>query len=119
MKDSTIYIGVEIFFLMLCTAFGVSVWGNLIGALSWLGIPGDPYLWAVGFMFVVNLAHFLWGFFHTDDDISDIPTRGMMTNYFDYYRIGLRIVAFLTIGPSMHLQRAIELSREDASDDDV
>lgn len=118
MKDRTVFIGVEIAFMMVCTVLGVSLWGNLIGALrSWVNL-GNPYLWSMGFMLVINLGHYLWGFFHTDDDLSDIPTRGMMTSYFDYQRIGIRIVAFLTIGPSMYLRRAIELSKADDEEEE-
>ena len=116
MKDNTIYIGVEIAFMLACIVFGVSLWGNLLGAFNWLVELGHPYLWSAGFMFIINLGHYLWGFFHTDDDFSDIPTRGMMTSYFDYQRIGIRIMALLTIGPSQHLRRAIELAQADVDE---
>ena len=118
MKDSTVFIGVEIVLMMICIVFGITVWGNLIGALRPLVNLGNPYLWSTGFMLFINLGHYLWGFFHTDDDISDIPTRGLMTSYFDFYRIGIKITAFLTIGPSLHLRRAIELAKEDSEEGD-
>jgi hypothetical protein len=119
MKDGAIYIGVELGFMVACIAFGIGVWGRLIGVFSWLIELGNPYLWAAGLMFVLNIGHYMWGLFYADDDISDIPTRGLMTSYFDYYRISIRIFAFLTIGPSMHLRRAIELSKADSAEDDA
>ena len=118
MKDSSIQIGVEIGFMVACIVVGIRVWGGLIDAFSWLIDLGNPYLWSTALMFVINVGHYMWGLFYADDDISDIPTRGLMTSYFDYYRISIRIFAFLTIGPSMHLRRALELSLEDSDEDE-
>jgi len=118
MRDRSIQIWVEVGFMVACVVFGIGAWAGLIDAFSWLIEIRYPHLWSAGLLFLINIGHYIWGLFYADDDISDIPTRGLMTSYFDYYRIGIRIFAFLTIGPSMHLRRALELSREDPEDSD-
>ena len=111
MKERSIQILVEYGLMTVCIVVGIRIWGGLIAALQWLTPIPHPYLVAACLLAVLNTGHFLWGFFHTDPDISDIPTRGMMTSYFDLQRIGIRILAFLTIGPSVYLQQAIVLTR--------
>ena len=117
-QDTSIEIVLDLIFMLVCIALGIAIWGGLIRAMDGLIPLERPYLWAAGLMLLLNTGHYLWGFFHTEDDISDIPTRGLMTNYWDYYRIGIRIFAFLTIGPSIYLQRALERYRSSASEED-
>lgn len=111
MNERTIQILVDYFLMVVCIVVGINIWGGLITAFEWLVHIPRPYLIATALMGVLNTGHFLWGIFYTDPDISDIPTRGMMTSYFDLQRIGIRIFSFITIGPSIYLQHAIEMSR--------
>ena len=112
MNERTIEILVDYFLMVVCIIVGINIWGILINAFEWLFHIPHPYLIATALLGVLNIGHFLWGFFYTDPDFSDIPIRGMMTSYFDLHRIGIRILAFITIGPSYYLQHAIELSKE-------
>lgn len=111
MKERTVQILVDLILMLICTGIGIQIWGGLIAAFEWLVPVPLPRLIATVLLAVLNTGHFLWGLFYTDPDISDIPTRGLMTSYFDLQRIGVRIMAFITIGPSVYLQRAIETSR--------
>ena len=119
MKENLIEIILDLIFMLVCTALGIGIWGGLIRAMDGLIPIERPYLWAAGLILLLNTGHYLWGLFHTDDDISDIPTRGMMTNYWDYHRVGIRIAAYLTIGPSIFLQRAIERQKSDSSEENL
>jgi hypothetical protein len=117
MKNRNLRIAVEYFLMFVCAIVGIQIWGGLITAFEWLVPIPYPHLIAAGLLGVLNTGHFLWGLFHTDPDISDIPTQGLMTSYFDMQRIGIRILAFITIGPSVYLRQAINLSRP--ADEDV
>jgi hypothetical protein len=111
MNERTIRILVDYFLMIVCIVIGINIWGGLITAFEWLVPFSHPYLIATVLLAVLNTGHFLWGIFYTDPDISDIPTQGMMTSYFDFLRIGIRLFAFITIGPSHYLQHAITLSK--------
>ena len=117
-KNTTIEIGVDLFLMIVCAVFGIGLWGSLIGAMRWLIPLERPYLWAAGLMLLLNIGHYIWGLFHVEDDISDIPARGMMTSYWDFQRIAVRIAAFLTIGPSIYLRQAAELYRSRSTGQD-
>ncbi len=116
MKNRALEIAVEYLLMLVCAVVGIQAWAGLITAFEWLVPVPYPYLVAAGLLGILNTGHFLWGLFYTDPDISDIPTRGLMTNYFDLQRIGIRILAFITIGPSYYLQQAINLSRTEDED---
>jgi hypothetical protein len=118
MKETPIEICIDLLFMLVCAALGITIWGGLIRAIDWLIPIERPYLWGAGLMLLLNTGHYIWGLFHTDDDISDIPTRGMMTNYWDYHRVGIRIAAFLTIGPSIYLRRAVERHKSSCEEED-
>ena len=118
MKNTSIEIGVDLFLMIVCAVFGIGLWGSLIGGMRWLIALERPHLWAAGLMLLLNTGHYIWGLFHVEDDISDIPTRGLMTSYWDFQRIVVRIVAFLTIGPSMYLRRAADLYRSRYTEQD-
>ncbi len=118
MKERVVQMLVDMALALVCTGIGIQIWGGLISAFEWLVPVPHPYLIATALLAVLNTGHFLWGLFYTDPDISDIPTRGLMTSYFDLQRIGVRILAFISIGPSVYLQRAIEVSRCSDGDDD-
>jgi len=111
MRERSIQILVDYFLMVACTVVGIQIWGGLITAFEWLIPIPHPYLIVTALLGILNTGHFLWGFFYTDPDISDIPTRGLMTSYFDLQRIGIRILAFITIGPSVYLKQAIEMTR--------
>ena len=111
MNERTTQILVDYFLMVICIVVGIRIWGGLIAAFQWPAPIPHPYLIATALLGALNTGHFLWGIFHTDPDISDIPTRGLMTSYFDLQRIGIRILAFITIGPSVYLQKAIDMNR--------
>jgi hypothetical protein len=111
MNERYLRIAVEYFLMIVCAVVGIQTRGGLVTAFDWLVPKPDPYLIAAGFLGILNTGHFIWGIFYTDPDISDIPTQGLMTSYFDLQRIGIRILAFITIGPSVYLRQAINLSR--------
>lgn len=111
MNERTLYKIADLVLAGICVVVGIYIWGGLIGAFNWLVPIPFPRLIAAALMAILNIGHFLWGFFHTDPDISDIHTEGIMTSYVDLQRIGIRILAFITIGPSVYIQHAIETSR--------
>ena len=111
MKDKSIEIGIELFLAALCMALGIGLCGSVLGLIKWLPILSRPYLWSTGFMLVLNVGHHVWGFFLVDNDFSDIPTDGMLTHY-DFHRLVFRLLALMTIGPSVHLGRALALLRQ-------
>ena len=112
MNERTIQILVNYLLMLVCAVIAIRIWAFLItAAFEWLIPSPHPYLIAAALIVILNIGHFLWGIFYTDPDISDIPTQGLMTSYFDLHRIALRILAFVTIGPSVYLQRAIALTR--------
>ena len=111
MNERSIQILVDYLLMVVCIAVSIHIWGGLIAAFEWIVHIPHPRLIAAALIGILNTGHFLWGIFYTDPDISDIPTRGMMTSYFDLQRIGIRILSFITIGPSVYLQHAIELSK--------
>jgi hypothetical protein len=107
MEDTHISILVDIFLMLVFLALGIKIWGSLLEGMKGLIPLEEPYLWSSGFMLLLNAAHFFLGLFHADDDFSEIHTRGLMTSYFDYQRIIIKIVAILTISPSVHLRQAV------------
>ena len=111
MNGRTIQILIDCILMLVCAVIGIRIWAFLITAFEWLIPIPHPYLVAAAFLAILNIGHFLWGIFYTHPDISDIPTRGLMTSYFDLHRVAVRILAFVTIGPSVYLQRAIALTR--------
>ena len=111
MKEHSSQILVDYLLMVVCLVVGIRIWGGLITAFDWIFSIPHPYLIAAALLGVLNTGHFFRGFFYTDPDISDIPTRGLMTSYFDLLRIGVKILAFITIGPSVYLRRAIEMGR--------
>ncbi len=116
MEEDATEFRIEILFMVVCAVAGIAIWGTLITRMR-VQIPvSHPYLAATVFVGVMNVAHFCWGFFHTNADVSDIPMRGLMTTVGDWGRFWIRIVAFLTIGPSVHLRRAIAYSKGTAED---
>ncbi len=116
-NERTLRIGVEYFLMLVCIVIGIRIWGGLVTAFDWWVPVPHPHLVAAGLLGLLNVGHFMWGLFHTDPDISDIPTQGLMTSCFDLQRIGIRILAFITIGPSVYLRQAINLSRSGNEDD--
>lgn len=111
MKDTSVGIGVEVFLVAVCAALGIGLWGFLLSVIEWPVALGRPYLWATGFMLVLNLGHYVWGAFVVDHDFSDIPADGLMISWYDFQRLVWRLVALLTVGPSIHLRRAVGLLR--------
>ena len=111
MKDKSIEIGVEVSLVAVCSALGIGLWGFLIAQISWPLVLKRPYLWATGFMFIINAGHYIWEAFTVDDDFSDIPADGLMMSWYDVHRVVWRAVALLTVGPSIHLRRAVGLLR--------
>ena len=112
MKDATsLDLGVDVLFIIISAALGVYIWGTLLNVFIELLSLNRPYLWGAGLMLVFNMGHFFWGLFHTDDDLSGIHTRGMMTSYASYQMIWIRVAAFITIGPSKYLREAIRTYR--------
>ena len=111
MKDESIEIGIEFSLAVLCMALGIALWGAVLGLIKWLPILSRPYLWSTGFMLIINVGHYVWSFFLVDNDFSDIPTDRMLTQY-DFHRLVFRLLALMTIGPSVHLRRALSLLRQ-------
>jgi len=107
MADRNSEVLVDLFLMMVFFALGVWIWGSLLKGLQNFLPVREPYLWSGGFMLVINAGHFLFGFFRTDEDFSDIHGRGMMTAYSDYLRIVVRMIALITISPSVNLRLAI------------
>ncbi len=117
-KSSLVEIGVDIFLLLLSFVVGIKVWASLIGILSGFVPIKRPYLWSTIFMIVINAGHFFLGFFDVESDISDIPTRGIMTSFPDFVSIIARIAAFVTICPSVYLKSAVRTYRANRSERD-
>jgi hypothetical protein len=110
--DNSVEIGVDIFLALLCFVLGIKVWASLIGTVRMFVQIKQPYLWSAIFMIVINVGHYLLGFFDAQPDISDIPTRGLMTSFPDIVSIISRIIAFVTICPSIYLKNAISIYRK-------
>jgi hypothetical protein len=111
MKDRSIEIGVEVFLVAVCSALGIGLWGFLIAQIGWTPVFRRPYLWASGLMFIINAGHYTWEALTVDDDFSDIPADGLMMSWYDFHRVLWRTLALLTVGPSIHLRRAVGLLR--------
>ena len=111
MKDTSVEVGVEVFLVALGGALGIGLWGFLLSKISWPLVVRRPYLWATGFMFIINAGHYVWEAFTVDADFSDIPADGLMMSWFDFQRVVWRTLALLTVGPSIHLRRAVGLLR--------
>ena len=107
MKDTDKDILIDIFLMLIFLAVSITVWGSFLARMKGLIPLEKPYLWGSGFVLLLNTAHFFLGLFHTDDDFSNIHTRGMMTSYIDYQRIIIRFIAIITISPSVYLRQAI------------
>jgi hypothetical protein len=112
MEEDSAEVRNQILFMVVCAVAGIAIWGTLIARMRVLIPVRHPYVAAAVFVGIINVAHYCWGFFHTTADGSDIPMRGLMTTVGDYWRVCIRILAFLTIGPSVHLRRAIALSKD-------
>lgn len=115
MKDTftTVQIWVEFGIALLCFVLGARIWFFLFQALQqWRELP-YPVLWSIGTTVLFNLIHFTWGFFHTDENIWDLPSGGstFSMRYNEYLLFGVRIIAIVLIGTSIHLQKAIELTK--------
>ena len=113
MRDTvtTVQIWVEFGIAIACLVLGMRIWFILFEALHQArGLP-YPALWSIGATTLFNLAHFCWGVFHTEETISDLPSGGitLASRYADFWLFGLRILAIILIGTSVHLQKAIEL----------
>ncbi len=120
-KPDNTEIVVVAFWLLACAAFAIGFWGYVLDELSvWIPIT-SPYWAGAGFIIVINACHFAWGFFHTSDDLSEVaPNRpGLMMSPWEHDRIVIRIIAFLTIAPSIYLQRLVELFRINTNQDDT
>ena len=107
MKDTHTDILIDVFFMLIFLALSIKVWGFVLVRMKGFIPLEKPYLWSSCFVLLLNTAHFFLGLFRTDDNFSDIHARGMMTSYFDYQRIIIRIIAILTISPSVYLRQAI------------
>ncbi|HUT23530.1 MAG TPA: hypothetical protein VM492_04225 [Sumerlaeia bacterium] len=107
MKDTLREVVVDVFLMLVFLALGVKIWGSMLEGMKGLIPLEKPYLWSSGFMLSLNAGHFFLGLFHTDDDFSGIHARGMMTSALDYQRIIIRIIAILTISPSVYLRQAV------------
>jgi len=61
------------------------------------------------FVFTINIAHFLFGWFHSDDDISDLAPDEpiLMQSAYQAERVYVRILAIFTIGISHYSKHAI------------
>jgi len=107
MTDRHSDVFVDVLLMLVFLALGVWIWGSLLKGLKDFLPVRDPYLWSGGFMLVINAGHFFFGLFRTDESFSDIHGRGMMTSYPDYIRIVTRIIALVTISPSVYMRLAI------------
>jgi hypothetical protein len=88
----------------------VFVWGSILVQIEFLPLP---YLIAPLILGILNLGHFFFIGNYADFDISDIPTRGVMTSYVSSARIEWRILVFLTIGPSAYVREALDQQRKE------
>ncbi len=78
------------------------------------GIRADTDTLVFGLLSLINLGHFLCGYFHTDDDIGSVaPSRtGLMEPVHESDRVFIRAMAVLTIGPSVYAQNIASILKE-------
>ena len=115
MKDTItiVQIWVEIAIALVCFALGVQVWLFFLGLLRpWLILP-VPWAWALGTTCLINLLHFLFGFFHENETISDLPSGAptFALRNADFFLFACRILGIVLIGASTHIQKALELTK--------
>lgn len=113
-KDTQVDIGVGIFWAVVCGIVASVFWGvaleffiHLIWKVNWGIFPG------VLFVFIINAAHFFFGWFHTDEDISDFESDEpiLMQSSYKPEGIHIRILAVVSIGLSLYTQHALAAYR--------
>ena len=113
-KDTQVDIGVGIFWAVVCGIVASVFWGvvleffiHLIWKANWGIFPG------VLFVIIINVAHFYFGWFHTEEDIGDLAPEkpGLMQSAFQDDRIHIRILAVISIGISLYTQHALAAYR--------
>ncbi len=121
MKDTVtiVQVWVECGIALLLFALGVRVWLFFFELLQpWLVLP-MPIFWALAITTLFNLLHFLFGLFHENETISDLPsgaTTFSLKNA-DLMLLGVRIISIILIGASVHLQKALELTKVEEEGD--
>lgn len=121
MKDTVtiVQIWVEFGIALLLFALGVRVWLFFLELLHpFLALP-VPFLWALGATLLFNLLHFVFGLFHENETISDLPsgaTTFSLRNA-DLMLLLVRVVSIILIGASVHLLKAIELTQGEENEE--
>ena len=103
---------IELFWALVCLAAAGVFWGYAFVKVDNAFIKSGQGQWfAIMFLLVINVSHFLWGFFHTSEDLAEAMSQAdrgpFMISPWMWDRIAIRITAFLTIGFSAYLQRAV------------
>lgn len=104
MTDFWIDTGFAVGSLVVMTFFFVNASEILLGGL--LGLE-NAWIYGVGLVAAINVAHFFWGWFRVPDGLEGILPRGWRADALDLDRVGVRILALLTIGFSHYLKAAI------------
>ena len=102
---------VESFWLIVCSVVSAIIWGSLLGNL----VPRNKaYIIAIVILVLLNACHWLWGLFHVDNNVTDVlPSKGPLNcSYSECNRIWIRIIAVLTIAPSIYLSRVMHTIKQ-------
>ena len=113
-SESKIEIGVNLFFAVGCAVIAMATWGIFLqvacfNMFKW----GYGFCVGAGFVLIINTAHFLFGCFHVDDDLSEYASdKPILTR--DYRVVQLarwKIISILTVAPSRYLRAAVDAYR--------
>jgi len=113
-KDTQVDIGVGVFWAVVCGIVASLFWGRILAIVLSL-IFKVTWGFPVGVLLVlaINAFHFLFGWFHTEEDIvGRAPAEPiLMQSAFQADRIYIRILAVISIGLSLYSQHALAAYR--------
>jgi hypothetical protein len=109
-KDTKIDIGIGIFWAAICGVVASMFWGRVLQITLYLlfkiewGYPAGILL-----VLVINICHFIFGWFHADENVGDLASNDpvLMQSVFLLDRIYVRILAVISIGLSLYVQHAL------------
>ncbi len=108
---------VQTFWLTVCTGIGCACWGGLTERITRGADFEYPYLAGAGIVLMVNICHYLWGWFKTDENLAGYaPAKGpLMTTHWEVGRIAMAILMIVTVCPSIYLRGLIAAIRSEGS----
>lgn len=115
-SERNISIFIELFWGLICLAISGAFWGGVFIKIDEVLVKSQNGIFFTAmFLLAINLFHFIFGLFHVSENIGEVApdeSKGpFMHSSWEYDRILIRIIAYLTIGFSIYLRRAIEWTK--------